>query len=62
MKSADDTNTTNRKSKLHDLFIDGFGIDQKTLPSHRRKLCLENVDSNSENIYMVFPEKALGTQ
>lgn len=61
-ESADDTNTTSRKSYLHH-------SDQKTskkeviapLPSPRRKLCLENEDGNTENIYLVFPEEALGT-
>lgn len=58
-----------KQEKLPTSFTDRFGIDQKTskkeviapLPSPRRKLCLENEDDNAENIYLVFPEEALGT-
>jgi len=66
---AGDTSTTNGKRELTWL-TDGFGIEQKSikkaavapLPRHRRKLCLENEDENSGDTYVVFPEKALGTQ
>lgn len=66
-ESADDVNTTSRKSCLHHSQI---GLEQirklarkviAPLPSPRRKLCLENEDGNTENIYLVFPEEALGT-
>lgn len=58
-----------KQEKLPTSFTDRFGIDQKTskkeviapLPSPRRKLCLENEGGNAENIYLVFPEEALGT-
>lgn len=58
-----------KQEELPTSFTDRFGTDQKTskkeviapLPSPRRKLCLENKDGNTENIYLVFPEEALGT-
>lgn len=58
-----------KQEELPTSFTDRFGTDQKTskkeviapLPSPRRKLCLENEDSNTENVYLVFPEEALGT-
>lgn len=67
-ESADDTNTT-KQEELPTSFTDRLGTDQKTskkeviapLPSPRRKLCLENKDGNTENVYLVFQEEALGT-
>lgn len=69
-ESADDANSTNRKSKLC-VFTDGVGVDRTAnkrkeapapLPNHRRKLCQGNEDGSSETAYVVFSERALGTQ
>lgn len=66
-ESADDKH--HKQEELPTSFTDRFGTDQKTskkdviapLPSPRRKLCLENKDGNTENVYLIFPEEALCT-